>query len=93
MRQKSDGVTEIFRCHPHLGLKDNKENFVFNASRDWKPMEMFFDVRRYMEVTGMIMITTTTMMMMMMMMMTTTKTTTTTTTTTMMMIKMTITAS
>ena len=32
---------EIFRCHPDLGLKDNKENFVFNASRDWKPMEMF----------------------------------------------------
>jgi len=39
-------------CHPHLGLKDNKENFVFNASRDWKPMEMFLDVRRYMGVTG-----------------------------------------
>jgi len=25
---------------PHLGLKDNKENFVFIASREWKPMEM-----------------------------------------------------
>ena len=27
--RKSDGVTEIFGGHPHLGLKDN---FVFNAS-------------------------------------------------------------
>ena len=35
----------------HLGLKDNKEKFVFNASRDWKPIEMFLDVRRYMGVT------------------------------------------
>ena len=37
---------------PHLGRKDNKENFVFNAIRDWKPMEMFLDVRRYRGVTG-----------------------------------------
>ena len=29
---------------PHLGLKDKKQNFVFNASRDWKPLEMFLDV-------------------------------------------------
>ena len=36
----------------HLGLKENKENFVFNASRDWKPMEMLLDVRRYMGATG-----------------------------------------
>jgi len=35
-----------------LGLKDNKENFVFNASRDWKPMDMFLYVGRYMGVTG-----------------------------------------
>src|SRR6218665_1950168 len=42
--QKSNGVTEIFRCHPHLGLKNNKQNFIFNASRDWKLMEMFLDV-------------------------------------------------
>jgi len=35
-----------------VGLKDNKENFVFNTSKDWKPMEMFLDVRRYMGVTG-----------------------------------------
>jgi len=28
-----------------LGLKDNKQNFLFNASRDWKSMEMFLDVR------------------------------------------------
>jgi len=40
MWQRSDGVTEIFKCHPHLGLKNNKQNFIFNASRDWKPMEM-----------------------------------------------------
>ena len=50
MRLKSEvgwrhSLREIFRCHPHLGLnalKDNKpkENFVFNASRDWKPMEL-----------------------------------------------------
>ena len=51
MRQKSVGVTEIFRYHPHLGLKDNKENFIFNASRDWKTMEMFLDVRRNVGVT------------------------------------------
>ena len=36
----------------HLGLKDNKENFVFHAIRDWKSMEMFLDVRRDMGVTG-----------------------------------------
>src|SRR6218665_1858291 len=42
--RKSDGVTKIFSCHPHLGLKNNKQNFIFNASRDWKPMEMFLDV-------------------------------------------------
>jgi len=41
--RKSDGIAEIFRCHSQLGLNDNKENFVFNASRDWKPM--FLDVR------------------------------------------------
>jgi len=35
-------MTEIFRCHPHLGLKNNKQNFIFNAS--WKPMEMFLDI-------------------------------------------------
>ena len=29
---------------PHLGLKNNKQNFIFNASRDWKPMEMFLNV-------------------------------------------------
>jgi len=43
---------EIFRCYPHLGLRDNKENFILNASRDWKPMEMFLDVRGVMGVTG-----------------------------------------
>src|SRR6218665_1568395 len=47
-----DGVMEIFRCHPHWGLKNNKQNFVFNASRDWKPMEMFLDVVEDMGVTG-----------------------------------------
>ena len=36
----------------HLSHNDNKENFVFNASRDWKPMEMFLDLRRYMGVPG-----------------------------------------
>jgi len=36
---------------PHLGLKDNKVNFLFNASKDWKPMEMFFDVGGDMAVT------------------------------------------
>ena len=44
MRQRSDGVTEIFRGNPQLGLKNNKQNFIFNASTDWKPMEMFLDV-------------------------------------------------
>src|SRR6218665_3580056 len=39
-------------CHPHLGLKNNKQNFIFNASRDWKPMEMFLDVVGDMGVTG-----------------------------------------
>ena len=38
-RSEVGGVTEIFRCHPHLGLKNNKQNFIFNASRDWKPMK------------------------------------------------------
>src|SRR6218665_2924221 len=52
MWQKSDCVTEIFRCHPHLGLENNKQNFIFNASRDWKPMEMFLDVVGDMGVTG-----------------------------------------
>ena len=28
----------------HLGLENNEHNFIFNASRDWKPMEMFLDV-------------------------------------------------
>src|SRR6218665_801981 len=46
------GVMEIFRCHSHLGLKKNKQNFIFNASRDWKPMEMFLDVVGDMGVTG-----------------------------------------
>src|SRR6218665_3751934 len=50
--RKSDGVTEIFRCHPHLGLENNKQNFIFNACRDWKPMEMFLDVVGDMGVTG-----------------------------------------
>ena len=35
-----------------MGLKDIKENFVVNASRDWKPMEMFLDVRGDMGATG-----------------------------------------
>ena len=35
----------------YVGLKDNKENFVFNTSKDWKPMEMFLDVGD-MRVTG-----------------------------------------
>ena len=35
-----------------MGLKDTKKNLVFNASRDWKPMEMFLDVRGDMGVTG-----------------------------------------
>ena len=35
---------------PHLGLKGNKENFVFNASRDWRPMEMSFNVGGDMRV-------------------------------------------
>jgi len=35
-----------------LDLKDYKENFVFNASRDWKPTELFFDVGGDMGVTG-----------------------------------------
>ena len=30
----------------------NKQNFIFNASRDLKPMEMFLDVGRDMGVTG-----------------------------------------
>ena len=38
--------------YPHLGLKDYNEDFVFNASRDWKPTEMFLDIKRYMGVTG-----------------------------------------
>jgi len=50
--KKSDGVTEIFRCHPHLDLKNNKQNLIFNANRDWKPMEMFLDVVGDMGVTG-----------------------------------------
>ena len=37
---------------PHLGLKNNKQNFIFNASRNWKPMEMFLDVIGDMGVTG-----------------------------------------
>src|SRR6218665_3465038 len=36
----------------HLGLENNKQNFIFNASRDWKPMEMFLDVVGDMGVTG-----------------------------------------
>ena len=52
MWQKSEGVTEIFRCHPHLGLENKKQNFIFNSSRDWKPMEMFLDVVGDMGVTG-----------------------------------------
>ena len=44
-RQRSDGVTKIFRHYPHSGLKDNTEYFVFNASRDWKTIVMFLDVR------------------------------------------------
>ena len=35
-----------------MGLKNNKQNFIFNASRDWKPMEMFLDVVGDMGVTG-----------------------------------------
>jgi len=35
-----------------LGLKNNKECFVVNVSRDWKPMEMFLGVRGDMGVTG-----------------------------------------
>ena len=35
-----------------MGLKDYKENFVFNASRDWKPVEMCLDVRRVMGKSG-----------------------------------------
>src|SRR6218665_919312 len=50
--RKSDGVTEIFRCHPHLGFENNKQNFIFNASRDWKPMKMFLDIVGDMGVTG-----------------------------------------
>src|SRR6218665_1614058 len=50
--RKSDGITKIFRCNPHLGLKNNKQNFIFDASRDWKPMEMFLDVVGDMGVTG-----------------------------------------
>src|SRR6218665_2635288 len=50
--RKSDGITEIFRCHPHLGLENNKQNLIFNSSRDWKPMEMFLDVGGDMGVTG-----------------------------------------
>ena len=34
-----------------LGLKNNKQYFIFNASRDWKPMEMFLDVVVDMGVT------------------------------------------
>ena len=49
--RKSDGVTKIFSCHPHLGLENNKQNFIFNLSRDWKPMEMFLDVGGDMEIT------------------------------------------
>ena len=41
----------VFRCHPHLGRKDNNQNFVFNASRDWKPVELFLDVGGDMGVT------------------------------------------
>ena len=52
MRQRLDGVTKIFRGHPHLGLKNNKQNFIFNVSRDWKPMEMFFDAGGNVGVTG-----------------------------------------
>ena len=35
-----------------MGLKNNKQNFIFNASRDWKPMKMFLDVVGDMGVTG-----------------------------------------
>ena len=35
----------------HLGLKNNKQNFIFNASREWRPMEMFLDVGGDMGVT------------------------------------------
>src|SRR6218665_528116 len=45
-------VTGIFRRHPHLGLENNKQNLIFNSSRDWKPMEMFLDVGGDMGVTG-----------------------------------------
>ena len=34
-----------------MGLEKNKQNFIFNASRDWKPMEMFLDVVGDMGVT------------------------------------------
>ena len=27
-----------------MGPKNNKQNFIFNTSRDWRPMEMFLDV-------------------------------------------------
>lgn len=27
-----------------MGLKDNMQNFIFNASIEWKPMEMVLDV-------------------------------------------------
>ena len=37
---------------PHLSLKNNKQNFIFNASRDWKPMEMLLDVLGDIGVTG-----------------------------------------
>jgi len=37
---------------PPFGLKDNKQNFLFNVSGDWKPMEMFLDVGGDMRVTG-----------------------------------------
>ena len=35
-----------------MGLKNNKQNFIFNASRDWKPMEMVLDVGGDMGVRG-----------------------------------------
>ena len=34
MRQRSDGVTKMFRCYRQLGHKDNQEYFVFNAHRN-----------------------------------------------------------
>src|SRR6218665_1636116 len=55
MRQRSEvgwRQGDIYRCHPHLGLENNKQNFIFNSSRDWKPIDMFLDVGGDMGVTG-----------------------------------------